>query len=246
MVSLSRHQVAPFLAGFFSIFTGLTMAPHSEAKISAKRSEKYPDASDTNDKIRRHEDQPKASKAKLGKSIAPVARVPMESRSSKVLEFVGGAAFMDGYPGIMGNTGLFIGPDLVMEAGLFYGMKGRIGQYLDGWVQGKIFVSDYLFVALGAGVGKETISHNETLVADMESWKETATKLRLYAGLGPQFTFHFVTGGLQASVGFGQVMGSIENDLPENDPSAQEKAEESVTIKSGLSYNISVFLGLAL
>lgn len=244
MGQLRRDSVIKFLTIVFSIMLGPMATPQAKAKSSSKRTDDPHHKSEKSDKSH-HEEQLKPSKAKMGKSVAPVARVPFEPRSSKVLELVGGGSFLDGYPGIMGNSGLFIGPDLVMEAGLFYGMKSKTSNYLDGWVQGKLFVADYFFLALGGGVGKETITHNEPLVAGVDSWKETATKLRLYAGLGPQFTFLFLTGGLQVSAGFGQVMGKVENDLPDDSSAVQEKAEESTTIKSGLSYNVSVFLGFA-
>jgi len=244
MGQVIRDTVTTIITIVFSIMLGLIATPQAKAKTSSKRTEDSHHKSEKSDKSH-HEEQPKSSKAKAGKSVAPVARVPFEPRSSKVLEFIGGGAFMDGYPGIMGNSGLFIGPDLVMEAGLFYGMKSKTSNYLDGWVQGKMFVADYFFLAYGGGVGKEVITHNEPLIAGVDDWKETATKLRLYAGLGPQFTFLFLTGGLQASAGFGQVMGKVENDLPDESNAAQEKAEEGLTIKSGLNYNVSVFLGFA-
>lgn len=183
-------------------------------------------------------------KAKQVKSSVPVARVPSEPRSSKIIELVGGMAIMDGYPGVTGNSGLFIGPDFLMEAGFFYGMKGKVSNYLDGWIQGKFFLNDYLFFALGGGVGKLSTVHDESLVLGKDSWKESATKLRFYSGIGPQFTFQFLTVGLQASAGFGKIMGQVENDLPDDNKSAQDRANESISIKSGLNYTIALFAGV--
>lgn len=112
-----------------------------------------------------------------------MARAPLGPRSSKVIELVGGVAVMDGYPGVTGNAGLFIGPDLLMESGLFYGVKGKSSNYLDGWIQGKLFVTDYLFLVLGGGVGKLSTTHDESLVPGKDTWKESATKLRLYISI---------------------------------------------------------------
>jgi hypothetical protein len=212
-------------------------------KSLAKNSDDSKESGVISAKRARSVDPLKMHKAKQVKSSVPVARVPSEPRSSKVIELVGGVAIMDGYPGVTGNSGLFIGPDFLTEAGFFYGTKGKGSNYLDGWIQGKFFLTDYLFLALGGGVGKLSTTHEESLVFGKDTWKESATKLRLYSGIGPQFTFQFLTVGLQASAGFGKIMGQVENDLPDDNKSAQDKADDSISIKSGLNYNIALFVG---
>ena len=162
-------------------------------------------------------DQAKNDQGKNDQAVKAHHHTSARDRKKKIFTANAGIGFLNA-PGFSGQIGFFIKPNLLLEAGGFYGDYSFFGQgmnYMEGQADLKYFFMNSLYARLGGGYGIIQASHNLSIFNNKQAWTESEPLGHGFIGFGNQWQWRNFTMGIEwLNLGYQVPLDNITRKIP--------------------------------
>ena len=179
-------------------------------------------------------------------------RTSAKERKKKNLEVTTGFEYLN-VPGVSGTVGLYLKPNILLEAGGFYGEFSLLNNglsYMEGQGDIKFFMMNSLYMRIGCGYGQLVATHAPNLLNSSDKWSEGVALVHGFAAMGNQWQWRHFTMGIEwLNLGYSDQLNKVSNNIPVdtagNPTITGDDAKSSLGAASGMTIGGKLYLGFS-